>query len=248
MIKDHCDSIARRAIRCAKPLGVGLIAAAALSVPAQAQNAPSAVADPDQSLRLYAVHVVRVPKENWTGEGVYLGNGLVLTAGHVAGAFWNTVQVEIAGQQLATEVLKRGSFSGIDLALLSIDAQKLPVSLRLRRMPVCPLPSWPGEAVIVATPEGIARSRVVLPAMLPRGLDPKFRTAISDVATTGNSGSGVFDAWRKCLMGIISGKISTKIRPGRTLKNNGPVDSRDIAKFFVPAPVISAFIPPEDHF
>ncbi len=230
----------------AKALWVGLIAAAALSVPALSQSAPSSDSDPDQSLRLYAVHVVRVPKENWTGQGVYLGGGLVLTAGHVAGAFWNTVHVEIAGQDLATEVLKRGSFSDVDLALLSIDEQSLPVSLRLRRMPVCSLPPWPGEAVIVATPKGIARSRVILPAMLPPGLAPKFRTAISDVATTGNSGSGVFDARQECLMGIISAKISQT----RTHQENGKTvkQTRDIAKYFVPAPVIAQFIPPQDHF
>jgi hypothetical protein len=30
---------------------------------------------------------------------------------------------------------------------------------------------------------------------------------ISDVATTGNSGSGVFDAGSKCLLGIVSRKL-----------------------------------------
>jgi hypothetical protein len=202
----------------------------------------------DQALRLYAVHVVRVPKENWTGYGVYLGNGLVLTAGHVAGEFWRTVQVEIAGQMLPTEVLKRGQFSGVDLALLSIDDVKLPVSLRLRRMTVCATPPWPGEEVVVATPEGLARSYVVSPALLPKDLAPKFRTAIRDVATTGNSGSGVFDAWRECLIGIISAKIQQT----RTRKINGQlVQSKDdVAKYFVPGPEITEFLPPDvaaDH-
>ena len=162
----------------------------------------------DKSLQVYAVHVVRVPKENWTGIGVYLGNGLVLTAGHVAGEFWRVVQVEIDGQSLSTEVLKRGQLSGTDLALLSIDDQKLPVSLRLRRMTICSSGPTPGEEVIVATPEGIAPSHVISPALLPSNLDPKYRTAISDVATTGNSGSGVFNSRKQCLLGIISAKIS----------------------------------------
>jgi hypothetical protein len=237
----------------------------------------------DQTVKLYAVYVIRVPKENWTGTGVYLGNGLVLTAGHVAGEFWRTVEVGIADQQLPTVVLKRGQFSGIDLALLSIDDDKLPVSLRLRRMTVCEHGPFPGEAVIVATPDGTARSRVISPGLLPRGLDPKYRTAITDVATTGNSGSGVFDANRQCLLGIISAKISATVtvtqgearksgvwmpraisagQPGEAAASiraiappgavgaqarNGKRETRDIAKYFVPAPVIAAFIPSAYH-
>ncbi len=233
-------------MRFARPLCSGLIVAAAFVSQAHSQD------DPDQSLRLYAVHIVRVPKENWTGQGVYLGNGLVLTAAHVAGnKFWHTIRVEIAGQELPANVLKEGYFSevdpaAVDLALVAIDEKQLPVSLRLRRMPVCRNQLLPGEPVIVATPEGIAPSRVISPALLPRNLLPKFATAISDVATTGNSGAGVFDAYRKCLLGIISAKITSS----RIEKENGQSvkKSQDIAKYFVPAPIITDFIPPEDRF
>jgi hypothetical protein len=233
-------------MRFATPLCFGLIAAAALGCPAHSQD------DPDQSLRRYAVHVVRVPKENWTGYGIYLGNGLVLTAAHVAGnKYWHTIRVQIAGQELPAEVLKEGEFSAVDaadvdLALVSIDDKQLPVSLRLRRMPICKQPPRPGEEVIVAIPEGIARSHVISPALIPANINPKFRTAISDVATTGNSGSGVFDADMKCLLGIISAKIS---QPQIKLENGHPVRvTHDVAKYFVPAPIIAAFIPPEYHF
>ena len=64
---------------------------------------------------------------------------------------------------------------------------------------------------------------------------------IKDVATTGNSGSGVFDAGGKCLLGIMSRKIL--IRP-----NGADGETRDIAKYFVPAATIAAFIPKEYHF
>ena len=188
-------------MRVAKLLCLGFIAAAALACPAHPQDA-------DQSLRLYTVHVIRVPKEPWTGYGIYLGNGIVITAAHVAGlAPWHRLVVEIAGQNLPANVLKKGQFSDVDLTLLSVDERQLPVSLRLRRMTVCKDPPLPGEEVIVAIPEGIARSHVISPSLLPHDLAPKFRTAISDVATTGNSGSGVFDANKKCLLGIISAKI-----------------------------------------
>jgi len=52
----------------------------------------------------------------------------------------------------------------------------------------------------------------------------------------------VFDAANLCLLGIISRKISVV---QRTLRLGAPVTAtRDIAKYFVPASVIKAFIPP----
>ncbi len=79
--------------------------------------------------------------------------------------------------------------------------------------------------------------------MIPAELRGRFPTAIADVATTGNSGSGVFDAANLCLLGIISRKISVV---QRTTRLGAPVaeTTRDIAKYFVPASVIKAFIPP----
>src|SRR5262249_26269260 len=45
-------------------------------------------ADPaDDSLRLYAADIWHDPPQSWgPGRGVYLGNGLVLTAAHVVGS------------------------------------------------------------------------------------------------------------------------------------------------------------------
>jgi len=60
---------------------------------------------------------------------------------------------------------------------------------------------------------------------------------ISDVATTGNSGSGVFDAGQKCLLGIMSRKIFTRA--------DAESEPKDIAKYFVPASTIGKFIPAE---
>src|SRR3984885_11044685 len=37
------------------------------------------------SLTAFAVHIHRTPQQPWPGYGVYLGNGLILTAAHVAG-------------------------------------------------------------------------------------------------------------------------------------------------------------------
>jgi hypothetical protein len=137
-----------------------------------------------------------------------LGSGLVITAAHVVGSVAQTKpRVHIAGMELPATAIREGNFERVDLTLLSADEQKLPVYLRMRRMPLCDNKPWPGEPVIVAIPEGTARSHIMLPSLLPAKYQKRFSTVISDVATTGNSGSGVFDAGQKCLLGIMSRKI-----------------------------------------
>jgi hypothetical protein len=74
-------------------------------------------------------------------------------------------------------------------------------------------------------------------------LPDAISTVISDVATTGNSGSGVFDAGSKCVLGITSRKI--QILPSDT---DAPGEPTDLAKYFVPASTITAFIPSEYRF
>jgi Trypsin-like peptidase domain len=196
--------------------------------------------NPDDSLIRYAVHVVQLPRQSWTGLGVYVGNGVILTAAHVVSRwFWVKTGVEIGGKVLPADVIKAGSFDGTDLALLVIDDQQLSVSLRLRRLSLCNGSSIPGELVITATPEGIARSHIVAPRLLPKTVDQKYRNAIADVATTANSGGGVFAADQKCLLGIVSGKISSS----RYVGNQRTLSQRDIAKFFISADLIADFIP-----
>ncbi|HEX9169597.1 MAG TPA: serine protease [Roseiarcus sp.] len=217
-------------------LGGAMVASVLASTGAGAQSV-------DADLKPFAVHVNRTPQQPWPGYGIYLGNGLILTASHVPGTFASTKpHVVIAGQDLPAGLVKEGNLDSVDLTLLSIDATNLPVRLRMRRMPLCERAPYPGEAVVVAIPEGTARSRVLPRLAIPADLRERFDTAIADVATTGNSGSGVFDAANLCLLGIISRKISVV---QRGLRFGGPAAAtRDIAKYFVPGPVIKAFIPP----
>jgi hypothetical protein len=223
----------------ARVLSLGCAALAVALAPASGR-AQSADAD----LKPFAVHVNRTPKQSWPGYGIYLGNGLILTASHVPGTFaFTKPHVVVAGQDLPAGLIKEGNLESVDLTLLSVDATKLPVRLQMRRMPLCDHPPYAGEAVVVAIPEGTARSRVLPPQAIPADLRGRFGTAIADVATTGNSGSGVFDAANLCLLGIISRKISLV---QRSLRLGMPVAAtRDIGKYFVPAPVIKAFIPPD---
>jgi hypothetical protein len=193
----------------------------------------------DDSLLIYAVNIHRTPMQNWgPGYGIYLGKGLFITAAHVVGhAWWTRPKVSIAGQEYPSRVVKEGSFEGTDLTLLSVEENLLPVRLALRRNKLCTVPPWPGESVVTVVPEGIARSRVLAPERLPIDVR-KFSTVIADVAQTGNSGSGVFDANRRCLLGIMSRKIS------QTRKQvNGKIETIDIAKYFVPASTMREFLP-----
>ena len=168
-----------------------------------------------------------------------LGKGLVLTAAHVVGSVAQTKpRVHIAGMELPATAIREGNVERVDLTLLSVDEQKLPVYLRMRRMPLCDNKPWPGEPVIVAIPEGTARSHIMLPSLLPAKYQNRFSTVIRDVATTGNSGSGVFDAGQKCLLGIISRKI---------MRSNS-AEAGIGAKYFVPASTIRAFMPTDYRF
>jgi Trypsin-like peptidase domain len=196
----------------------------------------------DDSLLVYAVNIHQTPMQSWgPGYGIYLGKGLFITAAHVAGHTWFTrPKVAIAGTEYPTTVVKAGDFETIDLTLLSVDERLLPLRLALRRNPLCTQPPWPGEPVITVVPEGIARSRILSPKRLPENAR-KFNTVIADVAQTGNSGSGVFDAGKKCLLGIMSRKISEY----RTARGTGQRELHDVAKYFVPASEIAQFIPTE---
>lgn len=215
-------------------LGCAALAVALMPAVAWAQS------DPD-GLQAFAVHINHTPRQPWPGYGVYLGNGLILTAAHVAGNVAQTKpHVVIAGQDLPAALVKQGSVEGVDLTLLSIDGTKLPVGLQMRRIPLCEHSPYAGETVVVAIPEGTAPSRILPRQAIPADLRARFGTAIADVASTGNSGSGVFDAHDLCLLGIISRKISVTRRP---LKIGAPSHTTDIAKYFVPAAAIKDFIP-----
>jgi S1-C subfamily serine protease len=204
----------------------------AISGPAHAESA-------DDALLAYAVAILQTPGNNRSGAGIYIGKGLVLTAAHVVGGgILNKPKVTIAGRDVPATVVKQGTFESTDLSLLEISEEQVPASLRGRRVSLCKARPWPGEEVVTVVPEGTVRSHVLSPVWLPLNVR-KFNTVISDVAQTGNSGSGVFDAQKQCLLGIMSRKISQT----GTQKNTGVNFTSDVAKYFVPASTIADFMP-----
>ena len=214
-------------MRTAISFWLGLFAAALVAEPARSQDA-------GDSLRPYAVNV-------GVGHGVYLGKGMVITAAHVAHF---APQLEVAGVKVPANIVKRGNLDDVDLALLSIDEQ-LPAKLGLGHIQLCQKPPGTGEPVFVVLPEGVTQTYVMSRALLPSNIPAKFQTLIRDVGP-GNSGTGVFDVKEKCLLGILSRKISgveIKQVNGQTVRE--PVD---IAKYFVPASEIASFMPPDIRF
>ena len=225
-------------------VGTLLIISLVLGRPSFAENAFSAentfTESADSSLLAYAIHVHRTPMQSWgPGYGIYLGKGVFITAAHVVGRAWLTrPKVVIAGQEYPTQVVKEGSLEETDLTLMAVEERLLPMRLSLRRNALCKDPPRPGQRVVTVIPEGVVRSHILSPEKLPIGVR-KYSTVIADVARTGNSGSGVFDSQRRCLLGIMSRKISQS----RTRADNRKTEVQDIAKYFVPASEIAAFLP-----
>ena len=164
-----------------------------------------------------------------------MNSRLIITAAHLT-ALDAKMGVRIAGMvlpELLTKILKQGSAEDVDLSLLV--EEKLLSRVRLPRMQLCEAPPWPGDPVIVVDARHATESQIVSPRVLPYTWRTKFSTLIRDVATTGDSGSGVFDPNRKCLLGIISGKLTSHTTEG----------DKEIAKYFVPAVAIRDFMPVE---
>jgi hypothetical protein len=199
-------------------------------------------ADPQDEA--FLVYAVSIDMPSWRGNGIYIGKGLFLTAAHVVGRSWLTrPKIVIGGRTYPTRTVKEGPSGGIDLTLLGVEESLLPMRLQLRRNPLCTAPPRPGQEVVTVVPEGVVHSHIISPERLPPDLR-KFTSVIGDVATTGNSGSGVFDLRQKCLLGIMSQKFSQS----RTRPDTGEVEVHDIAKYFVPASAIVSFMPTEFRF
>ena len=219
----------------------------ALGATAQNIYADTASGNPDESLKVYAVNVFHsTPLENTIiGGGVYLGNGLIITASHVVGNWpiFQNPRVLIAGQDLAAHVIKEGSVETVDLALLSVDKSRIPVSLQLRRNPICKGPLNVGSSVLVVSPKRLTPSRTISPMEIAPQYRARFGSLIDEPE---GSGSGVFDIRRKCLLGIVSRKVEKfGYRP---VQRGIAREPTGFAGYFVSAQKIDAFIPRGLHF
>lgn len=201
----------------------------------------------DDSFKVYAVNVVKTPpfEKQFTGYGVYLGQGMVLTAAHVVGHWpvFTHPRVLVAGQDLPAKIIKKGSFQTTDLALLSVDESRLPVNLRLRRNPLCSVPPKIGMQVLDVLPQATSRSQVISPLLIPPALQARYDTLID---TPKASGSGIFDPERRCLLGIVSARV---VKYSYQKKNGHVVwTPNGFAGYFVSAARIASFLPQGFHY
>jgi hypothetical protein len=119
----------------------------------------------------------------------------------------------------------------------------LPVNLRLRRNPLCKGVFLVGSNVVVVYPERTVRSRIISQLQIAGQFRGKFSTLIDEAQ---GSGSGVFDAAKHCLIGIMTRRITKyavqMTGPFRVPKPNG------WAGYFVPVSALSKLSPPGAQF
>jgi hypothetical protein len=222
-----------------------LIIAAALLASAFAHAQSS-----DDDLRVYAVGVSRADPFIWpfSGYGVYLGGSLIITAAHVVGhwpLFTNTTII-MAGREVPATVIKKGAFPQLDLAQLSVEPASLPVSLRLRRSSLCEGQPDIGTNVVVVYPDQTARSQIISPRAIAPQNRSHFGTLISEPRV---SGSGVFDANKKCLVGIMSAAVTRNSLMGAAVTPYSfQIATDDRVGYFVPASTIVNFLPAHHRF
>jgi Trypsin-like peptidase domain len=206
-----------------------------LSVASPIVHAQSA----DDNLRVYGASILNsIPFERrLSGYGIYLGDNAILTAAHVVGhwSLFSDPKIAIGNQEIPAKVIKKGSFPDLDLALLVVADDALPVSLRLRRNPLCKAPPNVGMSVVVVYPDRTVRSHIVSALAIAPQHRAQFGTLITEPQ---GSGSGVFDPERKCLLGIMSAAV---------LRSNSKAPN-DRLGYFVPASTIGTFIPAHIHF
>jgi hypothetical protein len=214
---------------------LGLLIALVLSIGFPVAHAQST----DNDLRIYATSIINsIPfKRPFSGYGIYLGENAVLTAAHVVGhwSLFSNPKIVIGSQEIPAKVLKKGSFPDLDLALLVVADNALPVSLQLRRNPLCKAPPANGMSVVVVYPDRTVRSHIVSAL----AIEPQHRHQFGSLITEPQgSGSGVFDPERKCLLGIMSAAVA----------RSGSQASAGRLGYFVPVSTIANFIPAHLHF
>ena len=101
-----------------------------------------------------------------------------------------------------------------------------------------------GENVVVIDPDRAAYTQIMSPLFIAPNLRWRFDTLIRDLV--GASGSGVFDAEKRCLMGIISRRVPKY----EYRQQHGGIIAESVgsAGYFVSAFEIADFIPPEFRF
>jgi hypothetical protein len=168
------------------------------------------------------------------GSGVYLGDGLVLTAAHVVklDPTHNKVVVLIDGVRTDGEVVFNGDAHKIDLALIRLVANELTPKRRTQpQVHVCPANAAPNRSVMVASMGTVTAATTIPSAVSTIGAGGDWTNILSTGYHHGNSGGGVFDPGHDCLWGILVQELSGRLDDGRNVDLTAFVPTRQIDAF-----------------
>lgn len=174
------------------------------------------------------------------GSGVYLGEGLVLTAAHVVkyDPDHSHVTVLLDGIRTDGNLVFDGQKHNVDLALIKLEASELlPKRRDQTPVPLCLANPAPNQPVVVAALGTVSNALTIPSAIASDATAAKDTGTWTNILTIGyhqgNSGGGVFHPREGCLWGIINKEM------GGPLKGSGVVV--DLTAF-VPASKIAPFI------
>jgi hypothetical protein len=139
------------------------------------------------------------------GSGVYLGDGLVLTAAHVVKVDPANPAASVIMDGWKTEArLAAIAQGGLDLALLKIAPADLSRQRRdMKPLEICTTDTTPKQPVVVAAQGTISLSQTVESAINAPALKGDWTNILATDYTHGASGGGIFDAGKGCLAGIV---------------------------------------------
>ena len=146
----------------------------------------------DDDFEIYAASILNVSPfgRRVSGYGIYLGQGAVLTVAHVVGP-WTLLDsptISIAGKEVPAQIIKKGAFPKLDLALLVIDEDAgLPLSVRLRQNRLCRTAPPAGTSVVIVSPREIVRSQTVPVNTVAAKYWSQFSTLVSEPHGSGSA-------------------------------------------------------------
>ena len=152
---------------------------------------------------------VKSPGVITVGSGVWLGNGEVLTALHL---FVNLkeadeIKVIFSDQDIPARVAFHGDLEDFDLALLQLDADKIPAKLAtLARPAVCQDREPVGAKLYVSSYDAVF-STYASPEGAVMSKGKEWSRSTTALLSHGVSGSPVFDKQSSCLAGIVSRQV-----------------------------------------
>ncbi len=139
------------------------------------------------------------------GSGVYLGDGLVLTAAHVitVNPADTSATVVMDGWRNDAKLVATGQPS-LDLALLRVTPESISLQRRaLKPVEACAAGTVPNQPVVVTSLGTVSLSKTVGTQIKSNSLNGDWSNILATGYGHGASGGGLFDAQKGCLAGII---------------------------------------------